>query len=117
VRIRAQGREFELRAVDASNVTVEPLPAGESVAARRRTLADVPEGEAAQVIGLSPACQGPQRRRLLDLGVVPGTRIAPELVSTAGDPVAYRIRGALIALRREQAAWIEVQADVTEKVG
>jgi len=48
-------------------------------------------------------------RSLLDLGVVKGTEIRPELVSAAGDPVAYRIRGALIALRREQADWIRIR--------
>ena len=37
------------------------------------------------------------------------TTMIPELTSAAGDPVAYRIRGALIALRRAQAGlvWIE----------
>jgi Fe2+ transport system protein FeoA len=35
--------------------------------------------------------------------------IRSELVSAAGDPVAYRVRGALIALRREQAAWIRIE--------
>jgi Fe2+ transport system protein FeoA len=40
---------------------------------------------------------------LLDLGVLPGTQIAVELASPQGDPKAYRIRDALIALRAEQA--------------
>ena len=110
VRVRVRGEEHELRAVDAANVTVEPLPAGESAPGPRRTLAEAGRGEAVRVAALSPACQGPQRRRLLDLGVVPGTEITPELVSSGGDPVAYRIRGALIALRREQAGWIEIES-------
>jgi DtxR family Mn-dependent transcriptional regulator len=49
------------------------------------------------------------RRRLLDLGVVPGTLVRAELASLSGDPVAYRIRGAMIALRREQADLIYVR--------
>lgn len=110
VRIRVRGQEHTLRAVDAANVTVEALPEGEPVPGARRTLAEARRGESVRVLALSPACQGPQRRRLLDLGVVPGTEIVPELVSGGGDPVAYRIRGALIALRREQAEWIEVEA-------
>ncbi len=60
------------------------------------------------MLDLSPACRGSQRRRLLDLGVVKGTEIEAELVSAAGDPVGYRIRGALIALREEQAEWIRI---------
>lgn len=45
-------------------------------------------------------------RRLADLGFVPGTRVACELVSPAGDPVAYRVRGTLIALRRRDAGYV-----------
>jgi Fe2+ transport system protein FeoA len=55
------------------------------------------------VTGLSRSLRGPQRRRLLDLGFVPGTLIEAEISSAMGDPIAYRVRGALIALRREQA--------------
>ncbi|MBX7120144.1 MAG: FeoA domain-containing protein [Gemmatimonadaceae bacterium] len=74
-----------------------------------RTLADLAMGEVGRVRRLSSDCRGAQRRRLLDLGVVPGTRIVGEMRSAGGDPIAYRIRGALIALRRHQAAWIEVE--------
>jgi DtxR family Mn-dependent transcriptional regulator len=109
VRIRGDGRERELDAVVAGNITVRPLPEGERAHGRRTTLWDVAPGERAWVTGIAAACQGAQRRRLLDLGVVRGTEIVPELVSASGDPVAYRIRGALIALRREQASWIQVE--------
>jgi DtxR family Mn-dependent transcriptional regulator len=102
VRVRAGGREWPMAAVAARNVTVRVLPRGETADEPVETLLDLRPGEAGRVIDLSPACQGSQRRRLLDLGVVKGTEIAPELVSAAGDPVAYLIRGALIALRREQ---------------
>jgi ferrous iron transport protein A len=40
---------------------------------------------------------------------VPGTLITIEYASPGGDPVAYRIRGALIALRRTQAELIQVE--------
>ena len=72
------------------------------------TLLDAAPRETVRVVSISQACQGTRRRRLLDLGVVPGTEITPELRSAAGDPIAYRIRGALIALRRTQAEWIRV---------
>jgi Fe2+ transport system protein FeoA len=45
----------------------------------------------------------------MDLGVLPGTRLEAELKSPLGDPVAYRVRDALIALRREQAREIEIE--------
>jgi DtxR family transcriptional regulator, Mn-dependent transcriptional regulator len=111
VRLRVRGEERTLGLEEAANVTVEVLPADASVPGRRRTLAEVGPGVVAVVSGIAPSCQGPQRRRLLDLGVVPGTRVEPELVSPSGDPVAYRLRGALIALRREQAEWIEVEGE------
>ncbi len=115
VALRANGEEREIRAVDAANVTVEILPPGAGAPSGGRTLAEVAPGEWVRATGISPSCQGPQRRRLLDLGVVPGTVIVPELVSTSGDPVAYRVRGALIALRREQAAWIGVEPAAAEE--
>lgn len=117
VRVRIRGREYTLRAVDADNVTVERLPEGQRAAGPRLTLEDARRGEPVRVLGISPACQGPQRRRLLDLGVVPGTEIVRELAGASGDPVAYRIRGALIALRREQARWIEVESAPAERAG
>ena len=73
-----------------------------------RTLADLERGQSATVTRVSTECRGAQRRRLLDLGVVPGTVITAEMLSPSGDPMAYRIRGALIALRRGHARWIEV---------
>jgi DtxR family Mn-dependent transcriptional regulator len=65
-------------------------------------------GEQAKVVGLSPRSRGPERRRLLDLGILSGTVISAELSSPGGDPIAYRIRGALIALRKEQAQLIHI---------
>jgi DtxR family Mn-dependent transcriptional regulator len=112
----ADGHPVHLDAVAAGNVTVElddgssPRPgAGSDPLAAAETLVDLEPGSEAEVLGLSPACQGIQRRRLLDLGVVPGTRITAELSSAARDPVAYRIRGALIALRRDQQRWVRIR--------
>lgn len=50
-------------------------------------------------------------RRLAQLGFVPGTQVDCELIAPAGDPSAYRVRGALIALRREDARQIYVQQE------
>jgi DtxR family Mn-dependent transcriptional regulator len=112
LRLRIAGRERVLDTVAAANVTVEPLPAGVAAGEPVSTLAEAELGEEVTVSRLSPSCQGPNRRRLLDLGVVPGTTITPELSSAGGDPVAYRIRGALIAFRRDQAASIEIETGV-----
>jgi len=78
----------------------------------RATLDRVPVGRTATVRAL--AIDGPERRRLMDLGVLPGARITPELRSPLRDPTAYRVRGSLIALRRRQACAIEVTLDADE---
>jgi Fe2+ transport system protein FeoA len=46
---------------------------------------------------------------LLDLGIVPGTAVTAEVRSPGGDPTAYRIRGTLIALRKNQANLIKIK--------
>ena len=46
--------------------------------------------------------------RLLDLGFTPGEEIAVTLVAPLGDPLVVRVRGALLALRKREAAWIWV---------
>ena len=46
------------------------------------------------------------RRRLLDIGLIPGTRVTCTAVSPAGDPAAYLIRGAVIALRGRDAGGV-----------
>lgn len=53
--------------------------------------------------------QSSERRRLFDLGILPGTRIENVMLSPLGDPVAYRIRNTVVALRHEQAVLIEVE--------
>jgi Fe2+ transport system protein FeoA len=52
--------------------------------------------------------RGIQRRRLLDLGFVPGVLVKNERKSPFGDPIAYRVRGAVIALRKEETALIHI---------
>ncbi len=109
VQLYAGGRDWSMSGVVARNVSVRVLPEGACADAPVQTLEDLELGDFGRVIGISPACQGSQRRRLLDLGLVKGTEIEAELVSAAGDPVGYRIRGALIALRGDQAAWVRIE--------
>ena len=108
VRFLAQGKERILDPIVAAGITVEP---GDDMVVPDQpplTLAGLSLGESGVVDRIAPACQGPARRRLLDLGVVPGTRIRATLRGAGGDPTAYEIRGAAIALRSEQASWVEV---------
>ena len=70
------------------------------------TLADLADNEAATVSDI--AVENSMRQRLLDLGLTKGTCIRCLGHSPAGDPAAYRIRGAVIALRNETAASIYI---------
>jgi DtxR family Mn-dependent transcriptional regulator len=102
------GRSVTLDATLAAQVTVGRR-AGPGEPESGTSLADLRPGEAAVVERLLPALRGRQRRRLLDLGLVPGTEVTAELDSVTHDPVGYRVRGALIALRRSQAEAVLVR--------
>lgn len=70
------------------------------------TLAQLREGQSARVAGLQ--LSGSMRRRLQDIGLIEGTTVQCVQKSPAGDPVAYFIRGALIALRTEDSGKVLV---------
>ena len=65
-------------------------------------------GEKAKVVALTS--DGATRRRMLDFGIIDGTEIEPLYKSPSGNPVAYRIRGAVIALRSDVSGRIMVAA-------
>ena len=71
-----------------------------------RSLASLRPGQSGTVRALHHALQGQGRRRLMDLGLTPGTTVLAERAGLFRDPVAYRIRGTLIAIRRDQAGFI-----------
>ena len=110
VRLLVGWSEHVLAPLVAASVSVEPLAqASEAEAPVGEPLSVLRVGESGRVLSLSPRCRGAERRRLMDLGVLPGTVIAAEMRSPGGDPTAYQIRGALIALRAVQAELIRVE--------
>ena len=52
---------------------------------------------------------GALRRRLLDMGVVPGAEIEVVRIAPLGDPVEYRVRGYRLSLRRSEATLVMVE--------
>ena len=70
------------------------------------TLDELRAGERAKVVGIEG--QGPFRRRLLELGLLPGTEIERTGQAPLGDPLSYRVRGAVVCLRRADARAIEI---------
>ena len=71
------------------------------------TLDRLPVGQRATVAALSTP-EGPCRR-LMELGFVPGGSVRAVQESPWGDPVAYAVCGAVIALRRADARRIAVR--------
>lgn len=104
-----EGREVMIPSELAALIRVRALSTGESlVPAGAYRLSQLSPGAAANVVQLLPGCAGAERSRLLDLGFVPGSRIEHVLQSPFNGPAAFRVRGTLIALRREQAQQVLV---------
>ncbi|MBS1418717.1 MAG: ferrous iron transport protein A [Firmicutes bacterium] len=58
--------------------------------------------------------EGPLRCRLLDMGLIPRTKVTLQKVAPMGDPIEIRVRGYELTLRVEDAKKIEVTGE-TEK--
>ena len=67
----------------------------------------IPCGKSAEIRELTAS--GYLRSRLMDLGLIAGTKVESLRRSPFGDPTAYAVRGAVIALRSEEAAKILVK--------
>lgn len=110
-----EGRRMVIPAAVTTLIHVTGLEPDDETPPDLVRLSDLPVGGEAVVYALAPSCIGPERRRLLDLGVVPGTRIRCEFPSPFGSPRSYDIRGALIALRDHQADRILVHPPVSPR--
>ena len=53
--------------------------------------------------------EGALRCRLLDMGLIPKTRVRVEKVAPLGDPLELWVRGYSLSLRKEDAGKIEVE--------
>ncbi len=71
-----------------------------------KKLSDLKPGQKAKVTELKSA--GSIRRRLLDIGLIEGTEVECLLTSPSGDPTAYLVRGAVIAIRSDESSKILV---------
>ncbi|MCR6544080.1 ferrous iron transport protein A [Dehalobacterium formicoaceticum] len=70
-------------------------------------LSQLPLGKAGKIKQIT--AKGSVRRRMLDLGMIINTSVEALHKSPSGDPTAYYIRGAVIALRAELASEILVE--------
>ena len=101
--IRSEGENHYFSPIVAANINVAPLNDDETYEENAVRLSSLESGEMAEVLGISQECRGANRRRLLDLGILPGTSIEVDLQSPLRDPIAYRVKNTSIALRNSLA--------------
>ncbi len=100
--------ETALSPMEAAAINVQRLSSRKKFRDYIVPLYTVPTGQTRTIIGISEDLRGRQRRRLLDLGFVPGNEVTPMLDSPGKNTRAYEILNTLIALRSDQAAKILV---------
>ena len=74
-----------------------------------KTLKDLKQGNCCVIDMIPETCS--MRRRLLDIGLVENTKVECVGQSPSGDPKAFLIRGAVIALRLSDCAMIPLKGD------
>ncbi len=57
--------------------------------------------------------EGVLRCRLLDMGLIPKTKVVVKKIAPMGDPIEIRLRGYELTLRKEEAKEIEVEEDLS----
>lgn len=76
------------------------------------TLDNLPVGKTAII--KSVGGEGALRLRLLDMGLIPRTKISVIKVAPMGDPIEINVRGYELTIRKEDAANIELTDEVSK---
>ena len=73
------------------------------------SLADLRPGEAGEVVSLD--CGRRMSRRLMEMGLLPGTRVRVVRIAPLGDPLELRLRDYSLSVRRNEAARIAIRLE------
>ncbi len=73
------------------------------------SLVDLPLGQHARIVSID--CDRRLSRRLMEMGLLPGTRVRLVRVAPFGDPIELRVRNYYLSLRRVEAAKIAVRPE------
>jgi ferrous iron transport protein A len=71
-------------------------------------LKDLSVGDQGRVVGYEPASRS-YRKKLLSMGLTPGTRFRVTRVAPMGDPVEIHVRGFRLSLRKDEAGALQVK--------
>ena len=74
-----------------------------------RHLNDLVPGESATIVSIDDT--GPIGRRLLDLGLLPGTRVRALRYAPLGDPGVFELRGYRLCLRRTETGRVRIRSE------
>ncbi len=105
----SENKEFILSPAIAKNIILNVLSVDTRDDKNLMVLSELKINEKATILGLSKECRGENRRRLLDLGFVPSSEVAINLLNPLGDPTSFLIKGASIALRKKQASKVFIK--------
>ena len=72
------------------------------------TLDHLPIGQSREITAVGGT--GALRCRLLDMGLIPGTRVKVIKAAPMGDPIQLQLRGYELTIRKDDAAEIDVRA-------
>lgn len=75
----------------------------------KRRMSSMSVGEKGRIVSVTN--EGTIRRRLMDMGFTEGARVSCLGRSPLGDPTAFTVKGAVIALRWEDASGIYVETE------
>jgi Fe2+ transport system protein FeoA len=75
----------------------------------KASLADLRPGQAAEIVSID--CDRRMSRRLMEMGLLPGTEVRIVRVAPLGDPLELRLRDYSLSVRRSEAARIAVRRE------
>lgn len=104
--LRIGDRLTPLAASAAEHIHVSPEPA------RPVAMGELAPGSRARVV--ETRGEGRHQRRMLDMGLVPGTEVTVLRTAPLGDPVEYRVKGTAISMRRSDANTVLVDEESGE---
>ena len=88
----------------------QPMPVGDlsaTASPAEATLSSLAVGQKATVVAIR--CERSTKRRLMELGVLPGTEVEVIRVAPLGDPIELRLRNYSLCVRRAEASCIDVE--------
>lgn len=70
-------------------------------------LAKLAPGDRARITAVGSI--GPMKRRLMDMGLLPGEEVVVQKVAPLGDPIEIRVKSYSLSLRKKEAEGIAVE--------